>query len=197
LGYVFLFFRFWPTVDWQHLPGLIKLVLLPLLLFMFPIALAIYLLLKKYKLPNLGLRLNGLLLVLPIVFISAIINHYVSPQSLTLTAVLEESGGWFGAIFSGFIVAALSEEFFRFVGQTRLGAYFNNKGIAWFVTSLLWAFMHAPKWYGEELNMTEAVLGSLRIVPIGLMWGYLTHRTKSILPSVLVHGMNVWGLQNF
>jgi hypothetical protein len=40
-------------------------------------------------------------------------------------------------------------------------------------------------------------MSSVRIIPIGLMCGYLTHRTKSIIPSVLVHGSNFWGLQNF
>jgi membrane protease YdiL (CAAX protease family) len=35
------------------------------------------------------------------------------------------------------------------------------------------------------------------MMPIGFLWGYLTHRTKSLLPAVLVHGLNFWGLQNF
>lgn len=57
--------------------------------------------------------------------------------------------------------------------------------------------MHAPKWYSEEHNISEAILGSVRIIPIGLMWGYLTNRTKSIFPATIVHGVNFWGLQNF
>ena len=40
-------------------------------------------------------------------------------------------------------------------------------------------------------------MGAVRIVPLGLMWGYITYRTKSLLPATLVHGLNVWGLQNF
>jgi len=31
---------------------------------------------------------------------------------------------------------------------------------------------------------------------MGLLWGYMTHRTKSLLPAVLVHGFNLWGLHN-
>jgi len=110
---------------------------------------------------------------------------------------VEEGGGIFGALFSGFILAGLSEEFFRAVGQTRLGVYINNKGLGWFIITVIWALMHAPKWYSEDRHLTEAILGSIRIIPIGLMWGYITHRTKSFLPAVIVHGTNFWGLQNF
>ena len=105
--------------------------------------------------------------------------------------------GIIGTLFTGFIVAALSEEFWRFIAQTRLAVLFNNKALAWFVATIIWAFMHAPKWYGDSGNLYEAIAGSLRIIPIGLMWGYMTYKTKSILPSVIVHGSNLWGLQNF
>lgn len=197
LGLLFFYFRLSPSVDWEHLNGLVRLSIIPLILFVFPIALAIILLVLKYKLKELGFRMCGFILIIPIILISAITNRIVSPESLTWNAVLVESGGLFGALYSGFIVAGLSEEFFRVVGQTRIGAYLNNLGIGWFITTVLWAFMHFPKWYSEDQNLTEALLSSMRIVPIGLMWGYLTHRTKSILPSVIVHGMNFWGLQNF
>ena len=197
LGLLFLFFRFSPSMDWEHLNKLVRLAVLPLILFMFPVVLAIILLLSKYKPSDLGFRLNGLILVIPIILISAVVNRIVSPQSLTYDALVAENGSVLGALATGIIVAGLSEEFFKVVGQTRLGAYLNNFGIGWFITVVLWAFMHAPKWYSEDLNMTEAILGSVRIIPIGLMWSYLTHRTKSILPSVIVHGTNFWGLQNF
>ena len=197
LGLVFLFFRFSPSIDWQHLHILVRLAVLPLILFMFPIALAIILLLLKYKPTDLGFRFNGLILVVPIVLISALVNRIVSPESLTYNALIAETGGVLGVLSTGIIAAGLSEEFFKVVGQTRLGAYIKNFGFGWFITVVIWAFMHAPKWYSEDLNMTEAILGSIRIIPIGLMWSYLTHRTKSIFPSVLVHGTNFWGLQNF
>jgi len=197
LGLVFLFFRFSPSIDWQHLNTLVRLAVLPLILFVFPVALAIILLLLKYKPTDLGFRLNGLILVIPIILISALVNRIVSPQSLTYDALVAETGGVLGALFMGIIAAGLSEEFFKMVGQTRLGEFMNNFGLGWFITVVIWAFMHAPKWYSEDLDMTEAILGSIRIIPIGLMWSYLTHRTKSILPSVIVHGTNFWGLQNF
>jgi membrane protease YdiL (CAAX protease family) len=197
LGFLFFYFRFFGTQDWEHTNGLVKLAVLPLILFVFPIALAILLLVLKYKPKDLGIRLQGFIPVIPIVLLSFITNRIVSPQSLTWSALVEEGSGIAGALFSGIILAGLSEEFFRFVGQTRLGALFQNKGMGWFITTLIWAFMHAPKWYSDDHDLTEALLGSIRIVPIGLMWGYVTHRTKSVLPSVLIHGTNVWGLQNF
>jgi len=197
LGLAFLFFRFSPSIDWQQLNKIVRLALMPLILFMFPIGLAIIMLVLKYKPRDLGFRLNGLILIIPIILISALVNRIVSPQSLTYDVLVAETGGILGALFTGIIVAGLSEEFFKAIGQTRLGAYMKNFGLGWFLTVFIWAFMHAPKWYSEDLNMTEAVLGSIRIIPIGLMWSYLTHRTKSILPSVIVHGTNFWGLQNF
>ncbi len=197
LGLVFLFFRFAPFIDWQHLNTIVKLAVLPLILFMFPIGIAIILFFLKYRPTDLGFRLNGLILVIPIILISALINRIVSPESLTFDAIVAENGSVLGALATGLIAAGLSEEFFKLVGQTRIGTYIKNFGIGWFITVVIWAFMHAPKWYSEDLNMTEAILGSIRIIPIGLMWSYLTHRTKSILPSIIVHGTNFWGLQNF
>ncbi|MEI6816493.1 MAG: CPBP family intramembrane glutamic endopeptidase [Bacteroidota bacterium] len=197
LGMVFLYFRFSGNADWQHLNPLARLAIIPLIVFVFPIALAIIMLLSGYKPKEQGIRLQGLVMVIPILLISFLTNRIVSPESLTWNRVIDESGSIIGAIYSGLILAGLSEEFFRVIGQTRMGALMKNMGYGWLITSTIWAFMHAPKWYGEEHDLKEALLSSTRIIPIGLMWGYLTHRTKSILPSVVVHGFNFWGLQNF
>lgn len=197
LGMVFLFVRFSGMVDWDHLSGLIKLAFLPMIIFVFPIGLAIILLLLRYKLPELGFRFQGLILVLPILLISAATNQLLSPESLTWDAIMAEEGTVINMLFSGLITAGLSEEFFRMVAQTRLGALLKNPALGWFLAATIWAFLHAPKWYFDDHNLKEAILGSIRIIPIGLMWSYITYRTKSILPSVIVHGFNFWGLQNF
>ena len=81
--------------------------------------------------------------------------------------------------------------------QTRVGAYLRNPAVGWFFATLVWAFLHSPKWYADGGDLYEALMGAVRIVPLGLMWGYITYRTKSLLPATLVHGLNVWGLQNF
>lgn len=197
LGMIFLIVRYASGIHWDTLHPIIKLSLIPLMLFVFPIALAIMFLFMKYKPADLGLRFQGLIVVLPIVFLCAITSYVVSPQAFTWNALLESEGGIAGVLFNGFIVAGLSEEFFRVIGQTRIGALLQNKGIGWLLATLLWASLHAPKWYGDSHDWNEAIFGVIRIMPIGLMWGYVTHRTKSFLPSVLIHGMNVWGIQNF
>jgi membrane protease YdiL (CAAX protease family) len=197
LGLVFFYLRFSGAVGWAHLNPFIKLALIPLVLFVYPVGLAVIMLLLKYKPRDLGLRLQGFIVVIPVIAVSVITNRLVSPQSLTWNMVVAEGGGIAGALFSGFILAGLSEEFFRLIGQTRIGAFLGNKGAGWFITTLIWALMHAPKWYAEGHDVAEALLSSIRIIPIGLMWGYITHRTGSILPAVVVHGTNYWGLQNF
>jgi membrane protease YdiL (CAAX protease family) len=203
LGLLGLSLRFC-LLDWEHVNGLTRLATAPLILFfVFPIGLAAIFLILKYKLPDLGIRFQGLLVVLPVIAIFAITNRIVCPESLTWGNMIEESGGGetvsviLSILWSGFIMAALSEEFFRVIGQTRIGSLLHNFGIGWFITTVIWALMHTPKWYGEGHDMMEAIISAIRIVPLGLMWGYLTHRTKSMLPAVLIHGANVWGLQNF
>lgn len=197
LALLFFYIRFSPAVGWDTLPGFAKIAAMLLLLCLFPVLLAVVLLFMKYKPQDLGLRLHGWPLAIIIALIMAVTNRLVTPESLTWKAALAESGSIPNLLFMGFITAALAEEFFRVIGQTRLGAVMHNKGAGWYITSVLWAFMHLPKWYHDGGALFEGVLGSLRIVPLGLMWGYMTHRTKSFLPAMLVHGSNFWGLQNF
>ena len=92
--------------------------------------------------------------------------------------------------------AALPEEFFRWVWQTRVAACFNNRAAAWLIASVLWATLHAPVEYAQSHSLAAVATYIMGIVPIGLLWGYLTMRTQSILPSVLLHCVNLWGLQN-
>jgi membrane protease YdiL (CAAX protease family) len=174
LGIACMLLRFHPKVPWEKAPISTRLPIgIGLMLFLFPIGMAVIMLLLRYRPKDFGFRLQGFM------------------------RIMEESGGIVNALLTGFITAALSEEFFRVVLQTRFGALFHNFGLGWLITSVMWALLHGPKWYSENQDLKETLLSCMRIVPLGLMWGYLTHRTHSILPSVLCHGMNVWGLQNF
>jgi membrane protease YdiL (CAAX protease family) len=56
--------------------------------------------------------------------------------------------------------------------------------------------LHGPKDWNESHSLAATVMGVLNIVPLGLLWGYLTHRTRSMVSSILLHATNVWGLQN-
>jgi len=184
---------------WEHIQGIPRLAVgLSMMLFVFPVAMAVIFLAMRYKLPELGVRLRGSLVALPVIAIVFITSRIAAADKLTWQMIYSEEGGIFMTFFTGIVTAGLSEEFMKMAGQTRFGELFGNKGAGWFIITIIWALMHAPKWYHEgNGNIKEALIGAVRIIPIGLMWGYLTHRTKSILPAVLVHGTNFWGLQNF
>ena len=196
LGFLFFYIRFMSPIPWDSLHGIVRLAVIPLVAFVYPIAFAIIFLALGYKPKELGIRLKNTVVALPVILIVSMTALLVSPEGFTFNEMMAETGGIWNALFEGFILAALSEEFWRFIVQTRFGALFSNKGVAWVVTSVIWALMHVPARLAQFDNIGNAVAGCLVIVPIGLMWGYMTHRTKSILPSVLAHGMNVWGLQN-
>lgn len=196
LGYLTLFLRF-AILDWQEVPGLVRLVILPMFGFVFPVFVALVLLKLKYAPRDLGFSIGASCLVaLPILVLTAGAALCVAPAELTVGPVLAEEG-WTGLLIMGLLSAGLPEEFARMLLQTRLGAWLKNPAMGLFIATVLWAFMHAPKWIGDGGELYEGVMGSVRIIPLGLLWGYMTHRTKSILPAIFVHGFNVWGLQNF
>ncbi len=196
LGYLALFLRF-SILDWEQLPGLARLAFLPLFGFVFPVFVALIMLWLKYKPRELGFSIGASsLMALPILLLTAGTALLVAREDLTIGPILAEEG-WTGLLIMGFFSAGLPEEFARMLLQTRLGAWLKNPAMGLFIATVLWAFMHAPKWIGEGGDLYEGIMGSVRIIPLGLLWGYMTHRTKSILPAVFVHGLNVWGLQNF
>jgi membrane protease YdiL (CAAX protease family) len=94
------------------------------------------------------------------------------------------------------LTAAVPEEFFRFAWQTRVGALRRNRAAGWFIASVAWAILHAPRFWDEGHSAIGTLMGVVDIVPLGLLWGYLMHRTRSLLPSTLLHATNIWGLQN-
>ncbi len=185
------------VIKLSELPMVWKIASLPAMAIIFPIALPLALLWWKYKPAELGIRFNAMSWVfLPVLLITAGTAYLVAPTQFTLSKILA-SEGVVGALITGLITAGLSEEFVRMALHTRVGAYLRNPAVGWFFATLVWAFLHSPKWYADGGDLYEALMGAVRIVPLGLMWGYITYRTKSLLPATLVHGLNVWGLQNF
>jgi membrane protease YdiL (CAAX protease family) len=117
-------------------------------------------------------------------------------SSITWSRIVEDTGGsWLGVVATA-LSAGVPEEFSRFVWQTRVGALFGNRAAGWLVATCVWAVLHGPKVWGDTHSMPAVVLSVLNIIPLGLLWGHITHRTRSILPSILIHATNVWGLQN-
>jgi membrane protease YdiL (CAAX protease family) len=99
-------------------------------------------------------------------------------------------------ILQGVIGAGLVEEFSRFVMQSSFERVFKRFGFNILFATTIWAFMHFPVTYFRGTNISETLIYCIQIIPIGFIWGYLTHRSRSIVPATIVHGLNLWGFQN-
>lgn len=119
----------------------------------------------------------------------------VAPGGILWRNLLHSWGLWW-LLWIGLVDSALSEEFSC---RRDSPPAFRNTGTGFVTATFFWACLHIPEFHTAGLHNTwlYAFLSALQIMPIGLLWGYLTHRTKSLLPAVLVHGFNFWGLQNF
>lgn len=130
---------------------------------------------------------------------------YGGLTSIVLVLVLSVASPNLGGGFAGFSVATLflllsyviiafgEELVFRGYIQTRLVA--NNGALVGFgAASLLYAFYNVPLGffcYGGDIGLA-LVYGAWRI-STGLVYGYIFHRSQSIVPSVIVHIFLVWG----
>lgn len=163
-----------------------------MLLFGLHIMLALFLLLRGYSLKDLGVRFWGFAPVPLIMIVCMGLVALATPLRNTWMEVYRGLGGGWGWIESGLLTAALPEEFFRVVWQTRVGKLMSNPATGWLIASLLWAGLHWFK-YAQGHSHLQTLFWVLYIVPYGLMLGYLTHRTKSILPAILLHATKfVW-----
>jgi len=188
----------WTRFVWNYQPqGIVRLVWLAVLLgCVFDAFLAIFLIARRYSLGDLGLRGAGLLAAPPVIAIFATFAFVFTQSSITWSRILEDTGGSWLAVVATALSAGVPEEFSRFVWQTRAGAWLGNRAAGWLIASCVWAALHGPKVWGDSHSMLAVNLSVLNIIPLGLLWGYVTHRTRSILPSMLIHATNVWGLQN-
>jgi membrane protease YdiL (CAAX protease family) len=174
-------------------------ILLGVFLFSMPLGIFIYLLIKRYKLMKLGLMtkpLIGLLLGLIIWLVTGLCAYIFNREGIIWKEGFEELGGVGGIILQGIIGAALVEEFTRFIIQSRFEKVFKTSGINILFATMIWACMHFPMAYAQGRDITQTCFYCIQIIPIGFVWGFLSQRTKSILPSTIAHGLNLWGLQN-
>jgi membrane protease YdiL (CAAX protease family) len=200
LGYIFLILNFILKANFPQIGFLIKLpVIIGMFLFSMPLGILIYLLLKKYKFIQLGIKtkpISHFLLGLIILGLTGLFALIFNRSGILWEQGIKEEGGFFGLILRGIIGAALVEEFYRFVIQTRFEKLFRTIGINILFASTIWAFMHFPVTYFKSREISNTLIYCVQIIPLGFIWGYLTQRTKSILPAVIVHGLNLWGFQN-
>ncbi|MFM2387893.1 MAG: hypothetical protein RL660_2650 [Bacteroidota bacterium] len=200
LGLVFLFLNFmlkakaFPDKIFTKIP-----IGLGNLFFATPFGIFIYLLLKRYKFMALGFTTKPLLhiaLGICIWAITGIIAYMCNPDGMLWSKAYKEMGGLLGIILQGVIGAALFEEFNRFIIQSRFAGLFKTSGMGILFATTIWAFMHFPVNYSKGCEVADIILYCVQIIPLGFVWGYLTERTKSIVPSIFAHGFNLWGLQN-
>lgn len=95
--------------------------------------------------------------------------------------------------------AGACEEFlFRGVLQTRLTAWFNSAWAGVIVTSLLFGLAHAPGLFlrggpgidGWSTDPLQVIAHTIAVLsPIGLTFGLIYARTKSLLLVILLHGL--------
>jgi membrane protease YdiL (CAAX protease family) len=169
------------------------------LLFGTPIGIFTYLLFKRYKPMGLGLTTQPILSIIigmTIWGLTGLFAYFFYPEGMRWSRAYQELGGIFGIILQGVIGAALFEEFSRFVIQSRFEKVFNIKGFNILLATTIWALMHSPVEFSKGNNLSGTLVYCLQIIPLGFVWGYLTQRTKSIVPATFAHGLNLWGLQN-
>ncbi len=168
-------------------------------LFTFPLGILIYLLFKKYSLKQLGFITNPLIyLFLGVIIwgLTGLFAYVFNEKGIIWSAGLKELNGFLGLLLQGVIGAALVEEFSRFVIQSRLQKVLHTTGMPILIATVIWAFLHFPANYFKGTTLADNLSHCIRIIPIGFVWGYLTQRTKSMMPAVLAHGFNLWGFQN-
>jgi membrane protease YdiL (CAAX protease family) len=191
------------TNSWPFPAALLRIFLI--VLFVWNTGLFLFdLIVLKYRPRDLGYRFRGLRCVLPVLIcvagLAAIsvggfhLDKLARWWARCLSFPISYGGGsvWLG-LLSIFLVAALPEEFLRMSWQTRLGAALKNPAAAWFFTAWVWSALHVPSFSDSSWGAT--LQGVAEMVPLGLLWGYILHRTQSMWPTVLLHATNIWGLQ--
>lgn len=200
LGCVFLVLNFYLKATYDQIGFLIRLpVLLGVLFFTFPVGIALYLLVKKYTLVQLGLRIKPffyLFLGCAIWGLTGLFAFVFNKSGIIWAAGYKELGGVIGLFLNGLLAAGLVEEFSRFAIQSRFEKILKPIGFNILIATIIWSFMHFPINYFKGDAVKDTFVYCIQIIPLGFIWGYLTQRTKSILPSTLAHGLNLWGFQN-
>ena len=175
-------------------PGLLILIVFGLGSVM-SLTLAVFLIARRYRPSELGVRFRGLGPAAATMLVFAVLTLAFARSGVTLAGAYAESGSALAMLWVG-LTAAVPEEFFRFVWQTRVAAMARSPAVGWLVASTLWAILHGPMFWSQSHSAWHAAIGVIDIIPLGLLWGYLTHRTGSFLPAMLLHLTNLWGLQN-
>ena len=197
---VFIYGHF-PRVDFGEKWYLSSILRKELVLFILPF---VFLRLRDYDLPSLGfsfrhwkqnLKIGGIVLAcmaIPgVLWVSNTASLILGGQ---LTAV-QVVAGFFILLVHNVLLSGLPEEFFfRSVVQTRLSFLLKSKLSGILLTSLLFGLLHIDdlmRWY-PGMALSDAFCRAFFIQSfLGIVLGTLWARTRSLLPSILVHsGLN-------
>jgi membrane protease YdiL (CAAX protease family) len=111
-----------------------------------------------------------------------------------LTGLFSNAPLWYVPLFYlvGIFVNALPEElFFRGFLLSRLEKANKNPLNALVISAILFNLMHVPISIYHGTTLGDSLLSIISIgYPIGLIWGYLYMRTRSIFPGVFWHAAN-------
>jgi membrane protease YdiL (CAAX protease family) len=98
--------------------------------------------------------------------------------------------------------AGVTEEFlYRAVAQTRFTAWMNSAWAGVFLTAVIFGLAHAPGLFmrggpgvdGWSTDPLQVIAHTIAVLsPIGLLFGLIYARTKSLLLVILLHGLVDW-----
>ena len=156
---------------------------------------------RKYKARQIGIwGFKYWFVGIPLIILIGGVAYLSFPEDMQFQSELNQGGVSVlmkNFLLLGLLTAAIPEEIARTLFQSRLSIVMKNKALAWFFVSIIWALQHIPLFsFQSDGSYYGATISALGIIPIGMLWGYLNERYKSIVPSVLIHATNLWGLQN-
>jgi hypothetical protein len=153
-------------------------------LMVFPVVYFISVLRKlvvsdNYTMHELGFRSEKTAIAIPVlIYLSLILV-------LSFSYLSKMAGLGYLAIVTT-LFNTLMIEFFRMLGQSRLAVIMKNFGYVWVIITIGWGILFFPSILMVHPNLSEAVLRWIRILPAGLLFGYITYRTNNFLPSALL-----------
>ncbi|MBC7769491.1 MAG: CPBP family intramembrane metalloprotease [Phycisphaerales bacterium] len=141
------------------------------------------------------------LIVLGVIFLALLSVISPSLKNIAATETAFTTLAWVAPVSFIWIAveAGLNEEFlFRAVLQTRLQALFKSAWAGVFVSALVFGVAHAPGLFlrggadtdGSSADLFQVIAYTFAVLaPMGLLFGLIYARTKSLLLVVLLHGL--------
>ena len=193
----FLVFQFTPDLYVDRQWALGEILKKELLYFVLPLTLLLW---HGYPLSSVGfsfshwkqdLKVAGIVLAcmaIPSVFLISNTAKLILGGQISLFQALPALFLYF---IHNIVRSGLPEEFFfRVFLQTRLSHIFKSRLGGLLIVSLLFGIVHIPSY--SEMTLAEAFFKSIFLQGLmGVMFGVIWDRTRSLIPGVLVHsGLN-------